>query len=549
MSRSLIVRNARVWTGGAPVPGADCVRVERGRIAAVGAWSALPPRRPGVEVLDARGATVTPGLCDAHLHLLAWARSLDELDLHGASSAAACAAEVAARARARPAARAIVGRGWDPHDWPDRPHRALLDAACPDRPVVLHAHDFHAVWVNGAALAAAGVGARPEDPPGGRFERDADGAPDGVVREHAVRPFQALADALRDADDGPALEAAVARLHAAGVTAVHDFEGRDAFALLAARAVRRGARLRVLAQLPHAALDAALALGLASGVGDRWLRVGAVKLFADGTLGSRTAAMLEPYDGAGGTGMDLLPPEVLAADVRRALEGGLAVAVHAIGDRAVRHVVDAFESAGAALARPALPSRVEHVQIAHPADLARLARLGLVASMQPSHCASDLPLAERYWGSRRARCYPWRAVLDLGAALVFGSDAPVEPPDPAAGLHAAVTRQRRDGTPAGGWVPEQRVSLDAALAAYTEAPARAAGWWPRVGALRLGADADLVVWNRDLHALPPERLHAARPVATVIAGEVVWRAEGSSGGTGEGGAPRARAAGPRREAP
>lgn len=523
MSRGLAIVRARVWSEGATLDGADTLLVAGGRIAAIGAASTLGAPGAGWEVLDARGGTVTPGCCDAHLHLLAWARSRDELDLSGCGSASACAEAVARRAR-EDAARAgpLVGRGWDANDWPDRPHRRILDAVCPRRPVILHAKDFHAVWVNGAALAAAGVGADTPDPPGGRFERDSDGAPSGVAREHAVRPFHALAAARDAREDDASVARAVAALHARGVTAVHDFEGPDALARLGALAAADRLRLRVLAHLAHAGLDAALALGLRSGFGGPWLRLGGVKLFADGTLGSRTAAMLAPYDGTAETGMDLLPPEALAADVRRALEGGLAVAVHAIGDRAVRNVVDAFAAAGGALRTPALPSRIEHLQIVAPGDLGRIASLGIAASMQPAHCTSDIPLAERWWGSRRERSYPWREVLSLGIPLAFGSDAPVEPPDVAAGLHAATTRQRADGSPAGGWTPAQRITLDQALTCYTATPAQLAGARPGAGTLRLGADADVVVWNADLHALPPERLHAARPAATVVGGEVVW---------------------------
>ena len=522
-----LIHNARLWSDGAPLADADAIAIEGGRIAAIGRESELA----GIAVasrVDARGATVTPGLTDAHIHLCAWARSLGEVALAGAGSAVA-AAELTAR-HAGPAG-VILGRGWDPNGWPDAPHRSLLDGALGDRPALLHSRDFHAMWASSAALAAAGVTRDTPDPAGGVIERDGAGEPTGILREHAVRLMAALERSapLREG----ALEDAVRRLHAAGITAVHDFEGPDEFRTLSAVAGNRPpaagapARLRVLMNLAHAGLEPALSLGLVSGVGDDFFRVGAVKLFADGTLGSRTAAMIEPYED-GGTGMDLLGPEEIAAVVRRALEGGIAVAVHAIGDRAARQVLDAFEAAGEARTRPRLPSRIEHLQLVAAPDFARLARLGIVASMQPRHAVSDIAIADRGWGARCDRAYAWRAMLDHGVALAFGSDAPVEAPVAAEGLRCALTRRREDGTPAGGWHPAQALSLNEALSCYTSEPARLAGSHPRLGTLRPGALADLVVWSGDLHAMDPMALAEASPVLTMIEGEVVHRAAASA---------------------
>lgn len=515
----LLIVNARPWSG-APLAGADAIAVRGGRVLAVGAEPEVAAAAgPDAERVDARGATVTPGLVDAHLHLLAWARSLEEVALDDAASAAAVAERVARAAARGPGV--VVGRGWAPHAWPDRPHRALLDRAAPGRVVLLHSRDFHAMWVSGAALAAAGITRDTPDPPGGVIERDAAGEPTGVLREHAVRGAAALD---RDRPLGEeTLTRAIRRLHAAGITAVHDFEGPEALQRLSLRARDGGPRVRVLMHLAHAHLDQALALGLASGIGDDSFRIGAVKLFADGTLGSRTAAMLEPYEG-GGSGLDLMSAEELSATVARALGGGLAVAIHAIGDRATRRALDAFEAAGAALRRPRLPSRIEHLQLVADGDVARLVRLGVAASMQPQHAISDLDLAERAWGARCARAYAWRTFRDAGAMPAFGSDAPVEPPDPAAGLRAAVTRARSDGTPPGGWHPAQRLSLDEALTCYTSVPARLAGDDPARGTLRPGAPAELVVWNADLHALDPMDLGSAAPALTMLDGEVVHRA-------------------------
>lgn len=520
----LIVTNARLWSG-VPLPDADALAVVNGRLAAIGraadvnAW-----RGPRTRVIDAAERTVTPGLCDAHVHLLAWARALDELDLGGCATRQDALARVARHVSERPGDGTIVGRGWQSDAWEAAPDHASLDLVTGDRPVLLHGKDYHSLWVNGAVLKATGITRDTPDPSGGRIERDASGAPTGVLREHAVR----LVAELERAAARPAREplgAAIAKLHAHGVTAVHDFEGAEAFHAL--REVSGGASpsLRVLMHLPHASLDHALAVGLESGVGDDAFRVGAIKLFADGTLGSRTAALLEPYDGTDERGLDLLSDAELRDAVARAFAGGLSVAVHAIGDRAVRRSLDAFQAARDRIPSLALPPRIEHAQLIADDDVPRFAALGVAASMQPAHCTSDVPLANRWWSTRTRRSYPWQSLLASGALLAFGSDAPVEPPSVAAGLAAALTRRRLDG---GAYAPEQCVDLDRALAAYTRGPAMLAGGWPRVGCLAPGAWADFVIWNGDLHALEPDDLGAARPALTALAGAVVYEHSGAS---------------------
>jgi len=520
----LVIVDARPWSDGGPLADADALAVGGGRIIAVGRSAAITALAgPETLTLDARGGTVTPAFTDAHIHLVAWARSRGALELFDCDSRAAALTRVAAYLAAHPGSTAVVGRGWDANVWSEAPDRASLDRVTVDRPVVLHSKDFHSLWVNSAALALAGVTRSTPDPPGGRFVRDAAGAPNGVVREHAVRIFAPLAPVAGPESDLERVRSAVVALHAEGVTAVHDFEGGDEHRVL--RALTRGAgpRVRVLMHLPHAGLEHALALGLASGTGDDLFRVGSLKLFADGTLGSQTAALLEPYEGSADLGLELIAPAELAALVARAAAGGLATAIHAIGDRAVRSALDAFAACGAGLHGPALAPRIEHVQLLHPSDLPRFAALGVAASMQPLHCTSDIDNARRHWGGRVERSYPWRDLLEGGARLAFGSDAPVEPPATAAALHSAVTRQRPDGTPVEGFTPAQRLTLDQALAAYTEGPARLAGTWPRLGRIAVGATADLAVWSADLHRLPQVSLARARVMATVMEGAVVFR--------------------------
>lgn len=534
----LIVTGGSLWSDGVRMPAAGALAVAGGRVAAVGSFAdVVGLAGPDTVRIDAAGATVTPGLCDAHIHLVQWARSLGEVDLTGCRDRDEALRRVAGFTAAHPEHRVVIGRGWDANRWSETPDRAALDRVTGGRPALLHSKDFHAAWVNTAALTACGIGPETREPAGGVIRRDAVGQPTGVLQENAVALCAEVAKGSA-ASDLDAVQAAVARLHAAGITAVHDFEGPAAQRAL--RSLTRAAEppLRVLMHLAHAALDAAVEAGITSGVGDEWFRIGAVKLFADGTLGSRTAALLEPYAGTTETGLELLSPAALRDLVGRAVPAGLSVAIHAIGDRAVRNALDAFTSAREHLPALALPPRIEHLQLVRPEDAARLAPLGVAASMQPQHCVSDIELAERHWGARCRDAYPWRGLLDRGALLAFGSDAPVEPPVPALGFAAAVARRGRGGE---AFIPAQRLTLDATLAAYTEGAARLAGWWPQVGSLRPGAWADFVVWDADLHALDADRLAAAHPVYTAVAGRIVHGA--AAAGHGE-----ERTRGPRSEA-
>ena len=529
----LLIMHARLWTDGASLPAADALAIRGNRIVGVGREPELRHLTgPRTRVIDAARRTVTPGLWDAHLHLLPWARSRVELDLGDAPSLSSACERVRVAAAGSAGDPPLIGRGWSADHWSEPPTRAALDAVVSGRPVLLHSHDFHALWVNSAALAEAGITRDTRDPPGGLIERGSDGIPTGVVRENAVRLFGALLErGARDAGDPAALlTSAAGELHALGVTAVHDFErGATAYTVMERFARSEGPRLRVLQCVGPDDLERVAALGLRSGSGDDSFRVGPLKLFADGTLGSRTAALLEPYEGSASHGIEVLAPAELAEHVERGLARGLAVAIHAIGDRACRNALDAFDRAGLGRGpRAALTSRIEHAQLVDPADLPRFGALGVAASMQPLHCTADAPAAERAWGPRVHHSYPWRDLLDSGAMLAFGSDAPVEPPSVAAGLGASCTRRRADGTPRGGFVAAQRIGLDEALRAYTEGAARLAGMWPRSGSLREGSLADVVVWDRDLATSEPERLHEARPSCTVWDGALVH-------GSGDGG--------------
>src|SRR5262245_28702757 len=533
---AILFVNVRPWSDGRTLAECDAVAIAAGRVLALGRRAALAPLLgPDTVTIDGRGGTLTPAFTDAHIHLVAWARSRGALELFDCGTRAAALERVAAHLAALPAARpgepAVVGRGWDANPWRELPDRTALDRVTGDRPVCLHSKDFHSLWVNSAALARAGVTRTTLDPPGGRLERDPAGEPTGIVREHAVRLFAALAPPEGFERDLTRVREAARALHTEGITAVHDFEAAEEHRVLRALTRGGGPWLRVLMHMHHSGLDHALALGVASGTGDERFAIGSLKLFADGTLGSQTAALLEPYEGGNDRGLELIAPADLTSPVTRAARGGIATAIHAIGDRAVRSALDAFEAAGAAARSgaggpsPALPPRIEHVQLLDPSDLPRFAGLGVAASLQPLHCTSDIDIARRHWGARSERSYPWQSLLARGTRPAFGSDPPVEPPTTAAALHSAVTRQRRDGTPAGGFVPAERLTLDQALTAYTEGPARLAGTWPGLGRLAPGAIADLALWSVDLHRLAPAALGDARVDLTLMDGEIVFRRE------------------------
>jgi len=517
VSASLLIVNAKVWSGS--LLAARAVLVRGGRIAEVGEERALRAAAPDARVLDAGGGTLTPGLTDAHVHLVPWARARRQPDLHGTASRDAALARVRdALSELPPDGVPLVGRGWDESSWAEAPDRAALDALAPLRPVLLHRHDFHALWVNSAALLAAGVSRDTPDPEGGRFERDAAGELTGLVREHAVRVFHALEDRAGPELTDALLDEAAAALHAEGVTTVHDFQRNEPDALRTAALAARH-RLRVLQHVgPEQVRDAARTTRR-GGAGDAWFRWGSLKLFADGTLGSRTAAMLTPYDDAPGTGMVLLSATELAAEAARAAAAGFSVTIHAIGDAAVRHALEAIEVHRSALAALPLPPRIEHAQLVDPADVGRFASLGVTASMQPQHLTTDAPVARRAWGSRCRNAYPWRSLLGAGVPLAFGSDAPVEPPFARLGLASAVARLTADALPL---EPQQAITLDQALVAYTAAAARLAGGTLGRGLVEPGEPADLVVWDRELHTATPGELAEARPRWTVLAGEIVY---------------------------
>jgi predicted amidohydrolase YtcJ len=522
--QTLVLENARVHTMEGPEP-ASALAVRNGRILAVGApaevWSAVGSDVPGV---DLGGRVVLPGFTDAHLHWASYALGRRNLTLDPGQSLAEVLRQVRGRAADRPRGGWIIGRGWDHTRWGRWPTAAELDSVAPDHPVLLTRKDGHVAWLNSAALRLAGVDASTPDPPGGEIGRE-NGSLTGILKERAMRlGLQAVPEPDR-LERQAAIIDAWPEAWAKGLTGCHDmgFRGAALFRDLSTLRDAGELGLRVVWYLPESALDEAIALGLRSGLGDAWLRVGGLKIFLDGTLGSQTAAMLAPYDGQPeNRGLPTLEPEAYAALLDRASGAGLATATHAIGDRANRMALDGLAALPAARTR--LRHRIEHAQLLAESDLGRFRELDVVASMQPIHAVADMAVADRYWGARCRGAYAWRSLLDRGARLAFGSDAPVETLDVFAGLHAAITRQAPSGEPRGGWWPDERITVREALHAYTLGAAWACGQEDALGSLAVGKRADLIVLDRDPLQVPPRDLLATRVLGTMIDGVWVWQA-------------------------
>jgi len=465
LQADLVLFNGHVYTMDRELPLAEGIAALCGRIIAVGDSAQVRELAgPSTEYIDLRDRVVLPGFTDAHIHLVNYGLSLERVQLDGVTSLEKAVGRVAERAGITQPGEWVLGWGWNRNLWPGAafPNRDDLDLVTPDNPVFLKSKDGHAAWVNSQALEIAGITADTANPSGGVFERDSEtGELTGVLKENpAIDIMIEAAGPAPLAERMRAIEAAQERLHRYGVVGVHVPEEEHEFAALQRAWLEGHLRLRVSFMVADKYLDGALKMGLGPGFGDDFLRLSNVKAYADGSLGSRTADMLAPYEGqASNRGVEVSGSECLSDLVARCTTGGWSPAIHAIGDRANHRVLNALEEHWHEWARRGLRPRIEHAQLLAPQDVARLGTMGVIASMQPIHCTSDLLMAERYWGSRCSGAFAWRSLLECGTLLAFGSDAPVEEPSVLRGIFAAVTRQREDGTPAGGWYPEQCLSV------------------------------------------------------------------------------------------
>ena len=522
-----LIHNARVYTLDPDRPVASCIAIEADRIVATGDQELLS-RYEHIEREDMGGRVVLPGLTDAHFHLQEYTLSQQAIDCE-VNSRQEILRRLAERLRDMPAGEWVHGYGWNQNSWGGVwPTIADLDTLAPHNPVYLIGKSLHVSWVNSLALKMAGISASTPDPKNGQIQRDAHGNPTGILFEEAVGLVEAIIPEPSPEDLAKNFQQTIQKLWRMGLTGIHDFDQRACFMALQLLNGRGALRLRVLKSIPYDSLLQAVELGLRSGFGDDFLRIGSVKLFADGALGPQTGAMFEPYvDEPQNRGILILTSEQLFEIGRQAAAGGLSLAVHAIGDRAVHEVLESFSRLRKyeqERGLPALRHRIEHVQTIHPDDAGRLAELGIIASMQPIHAPSDMLMADRFLGERAAFSYAWRTQLEHKARLAFGSDAPVESANPFHGLHAALTRRRVDGSPGpDGWIPEQRLTIREALEGFTSGPAYAAGMEDRLGRLSAGFLADFIVIETDPFTCDPARLFDIQPAATMVGGQWVWQ--------------------------
>ncbi len=545
----ILLYNARIHTLHPTHTSASALVIDNDRILAIGDESLVNEIDGKGQRVDLGGRTIIPGLMDAHIHLTDYALGLQQVDCETATRAE-CLKRIAERAAQVHPGEWILGHGWNQNEWREGFGSAAdLDRVAPNHPIYLTAKSGHAAWVNTLALQIAGVTSATTDPPGGRIQRDEQGNPTGILFESAMQCVAEVIPPHTPHQIAQAIRKAQSTLWQFGVTGVHDFDAMAGFAALQLLHADGELGIRVVKGIPLEALNHAIELGLRSGFGDEYLRIGAVKMFADGALGPRTAAMFQPYlEEPDNLGMLLMSADEIFEYGRLAVMNGLSLAVHAIGDRAVHEVLNAFSrlrSFEASLdaqifpqwRSPSLPMnrgarslrhRIEHVQLVRPEDCPRMAALDLIASMQPIHATSDYRMADRHWGERSQYAYAWRLLLNHGIRLAFGSDAPVESPNPFWGLHAAVTRRRRDGSPGPqGWYPEHRLNLGEALQGFTTGVAYAAGMEDRLGMLMPGYLADLLVLDIDPFDCSAEQLAQLRPSATMVGGRWVYVASGS----------------------
>ena len=524
-----IIHNARIHTVDRDLPEAQALAVRGDRILMVGSDAQVLAAYAGARRINAAGRTIVPGLIDAHAHLMGQGASLMQADLVGTKSVEDILARLREFERRLPQGAWLTGRGWDQNDWPTRtfPTRSDLDEAFPDRPVWLERIDGHASWANTAALELAGLEVirNSENPPGGEIVRDVSGEPTGVFIDAAT---SLVGRHVPDPSQGERLQAlrlALEETARHGLTGVHDAGVGLGDIQLYRRAIGEGwFTLRLY--------------GMISGRGETFdriceegpihedrLTVRSVKFYIDGALGSRGAALIEPYSDAPETsGLLQTTPEAFTEDVKSAFACGFQVNTHAIGDLGNRVALDAYEEAFGAVGRSVGRHRIEHAQIVHPDDIPRFAELGVIAAMQPTHATSDMYWAEDRVGPDRIEgAYAWRSFAESGVALAFGSDFPVEKVNPLLGFYAAVTRQDADGYPEGGWEPAQRLTREEALHGFTLGAAYAAFQEDEIGSLEPGKLADFVVLSRDIMSIPAAEILETEVVATYFDGGPVYR--------------------------
>jgi len=530
----LILHNANIHTVDAKRPLVEAVAVDRGIIVAVGSDNnVLPLAKEGTEIIDLNGKSVTPGLVDAHVHFERLANTFLQTDLLGASSLEEAVQRIGEAAADAEPGEWVRGWGWASEAWvdPSLPTAADLDRVAPHCPVFIdHRAFLHGAWVNSRALEISGVNAQTPDPEGGRIERDEQGNPIGVLSEQAVALVSRHIPPPDTAKLASAMFKAQEHCWQKGLVGLHDFDGEASFKALQWLHRQGSLGMRIVKNIPVYLLEHAIAVGLQSGFGDDFLRVGGIKIFADGTLGMRLAFMMEPYqDDPNNYGLATTDKALMKEQASLASEHGLSLTIHAIGDRAVHDVLDVLEAvreeeAQRGISPRQLRHRIEHVQVIHPADKERLAQLHVVASMNPIHVLSDMEAVDQLWGERGRYTHAYRDMMATGAVVAFGSDAPFITIDPWQGIMAAVMRRRPGSPPGTAWYPEQKLTLAEAIHGFTKATAITSGQEQRQGSVSVGKVADMTIFDRDIFALDPDSYPEVTVAGTIVNGEFKYRA-------------------------
>ncbi len=524
----LVITGARIWTSDPTLPWAEALAIRGERIVAVGADADVQGLiGPESELIKSPAGMVVPGFIDSHVHFLSGGFALASVQLRDAATPEEFTTRIGEYAQTLAPGEWILNGDWDHENWGGRlPERQWIDAVTPDNPVMINRLDGHMVLANSKALSLAGVSADTADLAGGEIVRDAAGNPTGVLKDNAMVLVERVVPEPSDAQRDRALAAISAHVAAQGVTTVHDMAGWESLATYRRAAAASGLNTRVYSVVPLSDWSRLAEEVRNQGTGDEWLRIGGLKGFMDGSLGSHTAAFFDPFtDTPEERGFFINELDDMARWVQAADAAGLQVMVHAIGDRAISALLDIFAEAAEINGSKDRRFRIEHAQHIHPDDIPRFAELGLVASMQPYHAIDDGRWAERVIGPERAKTtYAFNALLKAGVSVAFGSDLMVAPPLPLLGIYAATTRRTLDGAHPDGWVPEEKITVEEALIAYTRSAAYASFEESEKGSLSADKLADLVFIDQDLTRIPVVDIASARVVRTIVGGRTVFTA-------------------------
>jgi predicted amidohydrolase YtcJ len=526
--KNLMLLNGSVYTMNPQLSKAEAVAVRDSKIVAVGRNSDVENLgKRNFRVIDLEGKTVLPGLTDCHTHILSFAQGLGRVDLHGIDSAEEILSAIESFSRRLKPDEWFLGAGWDKNIIEDQSifSRQTLDKIWPHSPAALQSKDQHVLWVNSKALEFAGIKKTANDPRGGKIEKDRNtGEPTGILKEKACNLVWDKLPPRTTSTSEKLLKEAMQIANSYGLTGVQNHDDPDAFELFRKLQSDGALTLRAAFWIPIDRLDSAISLGLTSGSGNDFVRFGGVKMYADGSLGSQTALMFESFEGCeDNLGVEATPQEELAENSIKASRAKMSVAIHAIGDRAVHQSLNAIEETMRQNpGQTGLRHRIEHVQLLHPDDIGRFQKIGVIASVQPVHAPADIDIAEKYWGKRSRFAYAFKSLLDSGAKVVFGSDAPIETINPWMGIHAAVCRKRLGDQES--WHPEEKVSIFDAISGFTRWSSYASYEEGLKGSIEVGKLADMIVLSRDVFKIRLEEIPNTKVECTILGGRIVHQA-------------------------